>query len=108
MTKILKEIEKVTILIDKNPSTNLLTQLENLQLELNKILDYETKGLIIRSRARWMEEGERSSKYFCNLEKRNCEKKNIKRLKNDNDEMVSNPPDIMKEFFFLFLQDIFY
>jgi hypothetical protein len=48
--------------------------------DFNKILDFETNGIIIRSRCRWTEEGERSSKYFCNLEKRISEKKNINRI----------------------------
>ena len=43
---------------------------------------YEKKveGIIIRSRARWYEHGERSSKYFLNLEKRNHVKKHIRKL----------------------------
>ena len=96
--QLLKDIEKVNLLIDSNPSNDLLSQLEKLQLELNKILDYETKGLIICSRPRWMEEGEKkSSKYFCNLEKRVCERKNITRLKKDDDQIISNYSDVTKE-----------
>ena len=57
--KLLKDIEKVNLLIDSDPSNDLLSQLEKLQLELNQILDNETKGLIICSRPRWMEEGEK-------------------------------------------------
>ena len=30
-----------------------------------------TNGIIVRARARWYEHGERSTKYFLNLEKRN-------------------------------------
>ncbi len=75
----------------------MISQLDELNFELNKILDFETKGLIIRSRSRWVEEGEKSSKYFCNLEKRISDKKKISRLKNDNGEIVSNQSDVMKE-----------
>ena len=52
---------------------------------------------MIRSRTRWMEEGERSSKYFCNLEKRSCEKKCIYKIKNENAEDVFTQTDIIKE-----------
>ena len=38
-------------------------------------------GLIVRSRARWHEEGEKSSKYFLGLEKRNATNKSITVLK---------------------------
>ena len=43
---------------------------------------YEKKveGIIIRSQARWYEHGERSFKYFLNLEKRNHVKKHIRKL----------------------------
>lgn len=33
---------------------------------------------MIRSRAHWLEEGEKPSKYFCNLESRNFLNKTIK------------------------------
>ena len=38
------------------------------------------EGIIIRARARWHEHGEKSSKYFLNLEKRNHVKKHIRKL----------------------------
>ena len=38
--------------------------------ELEKILEYRTKGAIIRSKSRWYNEGEKNSRYFLNLEKR--------------------------------------
>ena len=39
---------------------------------------------------RWIEQGERSSKYFCNLEKRSNEKKSIHILKNDSGTIISD------------------
>ena len=50
---------------------------------------------MIRSRTRWMEHGEKSPNYFCNLEKRSSEKKIIYRLKRDDDSIISS--DIMNE-----------
>ena len=40
----------------------------------------KTEGIIIRARARWHEHGEKSTKYFLNLEKRNHVKKHIRKL----------------------------
>ena len=37
-------------------------------------------GKIVRARARWHEHGEKSSKYFLNLEKRNHIRKHIRKL----------------------------
>lgn len=46
--------------------------LENLRKE-------KLQGHMIRSRALWLEEGEKPSKYFCNLESRNFLNKTIKK-----------------------------
>ena len=40
----------------------------------------KTKGIIIRARVRWHEYGEKSTKYFLNLEKRNPVKKHVRKL----------------------------
>ena len=41
----------------------------------------KTEGIIVRSRARWHEHGEKNSKYLFNLEKRNHVKKHIRKLR---------------------------
>lgn len=40
-------------------------------------------GLIIRSKTQWHEEGERSSKYFLSLEKRNADRKSVQFIESD-------------------------
>ena len=88
--RLMKEIEKVKIKLNDSSSNDSLTsELKDLEAEFNKILDFETKGLMIRSRCRWMEHGEKSSKYFCNLEKRSSDRKSIHRLKRDDDSIIS-------------------
>ena len=54
------------------------------------------EGIIIRSRARWYEHGERSSKYFLNLEKRNHVKKHIRKL-DINGVLTTDPLKILNE-----------
>ena len=54
---------------DTQQLSNLLRKSDSLEADLNKIIDQETAGLIVRSRIEWAEHGEKSSKYFCNLEK---------------------------------------
>ena len=46
----------------------------------NLFYEEKTNGIIVRARARWHEHGERSAKYFLNLEKRNRVKKHIRKL----------------------------
>ena len=56
---------------------NTLNEAKNI---LESYYEEKTRGVIIRARARWHEHGERSTKYFLNLEKRNHVKKHIRKL----------------------------
>lgn len=51
------------------------TELHNLQLQLDDLYTVKAKGAFIRSRARWIENGEKNSSYFFNLEKHRQAKK---------------------------------
>jgi len=44
------------------------------KIELGNIIQYKTKGAIIRSKARWYNKVEKNSKYFLNLENRHCKR----------------------------------
>ena len=57
----------------------------------------KTKGAILRSRARWQEQGEHNTKYFLNLEKRNHCRKNVTKLKINDNEYTSNQFEILSE-----------
>ena len=50
--------------------------------ELESLYDYITDGIILRSRATWYEKGEKSTKYFLNLEKRNKINSHVRKLIN--------------------------
>ena len=63
---------------------------ENAQME-------KTKGIILRSKAKYAEEGEKNSKYFLNLEKRNYNNKHMKSIINDHGIMINDPPKILEE-----------
>lgn len=65
--------------------------------KLSKIAGIKTRGTIVRSRARWYEYGERNSRYFNNLEKRNQKKKHITSLVNNDGDKITNPKDILEE-----------
>jgi len=77
------------------------TELNNLQSHLDHLYLEKAKGAFIRSRARWIEEGEKNSSYFFSLEKQRQSKKKIRKL-NINNVIVENQEDInekMKEFY---------
>jgi len=46
------------------------TKLQARKRELEKIIEHQTKGAILRSKIRWCNEGKKNTKYFLNLEKR--------------------------------------
>lgn len=60
-------------------STDLL-KLATLQNELDNIYEEKARGAFIRSRQKWMEAGEKNTKYFFGLEKRNREITSVNKL----------------------------
>ena len=44
-------------------------QLDQKTKELEKIIEYRTRGAILRAKCRWYNEGEKNSKYFLVLKK---------------------------------------
>ena len=54
-------------------------------------------GIRIKSRANWLEDGEKASKFFCNLEKHNYTEKTIKKLKDNDGNNIYNQKSILTE-----------
>ena len=63
-------------------------------------------GAILRSKARWTEEGEKNSKFFLNLEHHNQEVKNITSLLNTNGAQISEPNEIL-EYITMFYKNLY-
>ena len=78
-------------------SADVEEQISQVREELDKYIEDKTKGAMIRSRVRWFEEGEKSSKYFLNLEKRNYNNKNLDRLILQNGDTTSDCKQILEE-----------
>ena len=62
------------------PSDLNASRYQTAQEKLETFYEEKTKVIIIRARVRWHEYGEKSTKYFLNLEKRNHIKKHIRKL----------------------------
>ena len=74
----------------------LLDENEFINIEFKEL--YEKLGeAMFRSKARWIERGEKATNYFFNLEKRNYEKKVIAQLKLENGEIISDIKQINEE-----------
>ena len=66
-------------------------------LQLEKIAQYQTRGAILRSKARWYNEGEKNTKYFLNMQKRHFNKKTIKQLQSDKKGAINTDDQILQE-----------
>ena len=66
------------------------------ETELKNLRDVKIKGLIIRAKVKWQLEGEKSTNYFCNLEKRHFTEKIIPKLIVENNE-ITDLSQIIKE-----------
>ena len=91
---LIKEIEDIEKQIKDDSDVDLL---EVKKEQLRSIRKTKIDGMIIRSRAQWSLEGERNSRYFCNLEKRHYTDKNMSTLETDNGQIINNQTKIKEE-----------
>ena len=82
---------------NENPSQDEFVDYEEVKIELEKIYDHITDGIILRSKAQWYEEGEKGSKYFLTLEKNRKAKTCIRRLNSELNSHIEDPQSIMLE-----------
>ena len=92
---------RINDLIAKTESNKInkkiIHELNSTKARLNKIIAYKTRGTILRSRARWHEQGERNTKYFYSLEKRNYSRKVVTKLKLNDGSYTTYESDISEE-----------
>ena len=74
-----------------------LNELEDKRIQLEKIVEYKTKGAILRAKCRWHNEGEKNTKYFLNLEKRHFKKGVINQLKIGENAFATTNKEILNE-----------
>ena len=67
-------------------------------MRLKRITEQKVKGaIIIRSKARWVEYGEKNTRRFLNLQKRRGEKHNINKLNLNDGTETEDQEVILKE-----------
>ena len=71
-----KKLESKIENFEKNepPSQDEFADYEEAKMELEKIYDHITDGIILRSKAQWYEKGEKASKYFFDIRTKKTEK----------------------------------
>ena len=93
--KLLREIDNLEN--DVENLENNMNKLENLKNDLELLRSKKIEGLIIRSKAQWISQGEKATRYFCNLEKRNFLNKTVGFLDSGNGNIISEQKNILME-----------
>ena len=88
----MKELE---VLISSNAEETVIQEYHDCKHQLEEIYISIMQGIILRSRVDWYEHGEKSSKYFLNLEKRNKAKSHIRKILNSDSVELSEPETIL-------------
>ena len=93
-----EEIQKLDQQICDNQyfNQNLLNKYELAKKELKDMYNSKGEEVMFRSNARWFEKGEKPTKYFFNLEKRNYDRRIVKELKDENDQILTNFKEVNK------------
>ena len=96
-TKLEQEIKALFDRISQGEShfDPLIKQKQN---QLTDIRKTKMNGVLVRSKTRWMEEGEKPSRYFLNMEKRNFVNKTISNIvKEEDNSMLTDSESILSE-----------
>ena len=93
--KLIDEIE--TLESQESMETVNSSLLQDKKSELETIRAKKIEGQIIRSRMQWLQDGEKPTKYFCNLENKAYTEKTLRKVKLDSGEVVMEQEKILNE-----------
>ena len=94
-----KKLKDLQSELGNNPDPldeRLLNEMKDTKLALNLCTLHEAQGAQTRARIKWIEEGERNTKYFLGLEKFNSNSKYMVALKNPQGETCTTQEGIMQ------------
>ena len=72
-------------------------KLDTLHVELDKHTRYEVEGIMLRTKARWVEHGEKNTKFFLGLEKFRAKSKSMKCVQTQNGKLEYDQNNILQE-----------
>jgi hypothetical protein len=83
--------------LSKKTSDETITQAGQVKEEIERMNDEKARGVMMRSKAEWVEFGEKNTSYFLKLENRNRQVKNITLLIDENKKEITGQKEILKE-----------
>ena len=91
-------ISKIEDNLNSNPNNeNLKHKLLNENRKLDNLRDDKIKGILLRSKAEWIEGSEKNTAFFANLEKKRVSEKTVKLLRNKDGKLLKHNKDILTE-----------
>ena len=82
---------------------DILNEYDALKAEVNTIYEQKGKAAMFRSKCRWIEKGERPTKYFFIREKQNCKRKTITELRLEVEKILFEENGILNS-----MEDFYY
>ena len=92
-----KEINSLQQSLNVSPCEETQRKLTQKQNELQGLREHKMRGISTRSKANWITRGEKSTKYFLNLEKRHYTNKLIPKLVLEDATEITDQKDIIRE-----------
>ena len=85
------KLEKELNDIETGNSTNInMNRKRDIEKELDKLYEHKAKGAQIRSKAKWIADGEKNTKFFLSLEKAHQQNNTIRELKTRDGNVFEN------------------
>ena len=91
------DLEKEILLLEQSLNSENSATLAEKQHELENIRQNKLKGKLIRSKVKWIDEGEKPTRYFSKLESRNFISKQVPRIEKDDGTLVIKQEEILTE-----------
>lgn len=88
--------QKIEALENEDPIRH-FEDINEAKSELVDLREKRLRGSLVRAKAKWVEEGEKPSKYFCNLENRNFVSKRMTSLINNEGREITQQSEIKTE-----------
>ena len=82
---------------NNSDSTEIIEKLNTAQNSLEEMRKDYIKGLFVRTKLKWVEQGEKPTKYFLSLERRNFINKTVNKLVDSNGETITSQAQILSE-----------
>ncbi len=94
----LKKLERDIEIMENLPSSQMnMVKKKSLERDADLLYDKIAKGAQIRSKTNWLNEGERNTKFFLNLENKTQNNNTVKFIRNSNGQYVENNSEMFHE-----------